>query len=83
VEQEALELHRQLQVQALPMREVVVVDWKVRERKALAVRGAVVLAIMVLAQTAQVELPTLAVVVAVLEKELAVHRLLLETAVLV
>jgi hypothetical protein len=65
------------------MREVVVVDWKVRERKALAVRGAVVLAIMVLAQTAQVELPTLAVVVAVLEKELAVHRLLLETAVLV
>jgi hypothetical protein len=62
---------------------VAVVDWKVQELKGLAVLAVAVLEIMAQAQTAQMDLPTLAVVVAVLAKELAVHQSMLAMAVLV
>jgi hypothetical protein len=55
---------------------VVAVDWKPLELKVLAGLEVAVLEIMVLAQTEQMVLPTLEVVVAVLAKELVGHQLL-------
>jgi hypothetical protein len=82
VAQVGRELPHQLQALASHTLAVAAVDWKAQALKGLAVLAVAVLEIMVLAQTAQMELPTLAVVVAVLAKELVGHQLTVVQAVL-